>query len=178
MPSNHLILCHCLLCLFQSFPASESFQMSQLFSSVAKVLEFQLQHQSFQWTPRTDLLSDGLVGPPCSPRDSQETSPTQFKSINSLVLSFLYSPTHIHTWLLEKNLALTRWTFVGKVMCLLFNMLYRLVITFLPRCMRLLTSWLQSSSTVILEPPKYSLTLFPLFPHLCAMKWWDQMPWS
>ena len=61
---------------------------------VAKVLEFQLQHQSYQWTPRTELLWDGLVGSPCSPRDSQESSPTlQFKSINSSVLSFLYSPT-------------------------------------------------------------------------------------
>ena len=61
---------------------------------VAKVLEFQLQHQSFQWTPRTDLLQDGLVGSPWSPRDSQESSPTpQFKSINSSVLSFLHSPT-------------------------------------------------------------------------------------
>ena len=60
---------------------------------VAKVLEFQLQHQSFQWTYRTDLLKDGLFGSPCSPRDSQESSPTpQFKSINSSVLSFLYSP--------------------------------------------------------------------------------------
>ena len=57
---------------------------------VAKVLEFQLQHQSYQWTPRTDLLYDGLVGSPCSPRDSQESSPTpQFKSINSLVLNAL-----------------------------------------------------------------------------------------
>ena len=61
---------------------------------VAKVLEFQLQHQSFQWTPRTDLLKNGLAGSPCSPRDSRESSPTpQFKSINSSVLSFLYSPT-------------------------------------------------------------------------------------
>ena len=61
---------------------------------VAKVLEFQLQHQSFQWTPRTDLLKDGLVGSLCSLRDSQESSPTpQFKSMNSSVLSFLYSPT-------------------------------------------------------------------------------------
>ena len=61
---------------------------------VAKVLEFQLQHQSFQWTPRTDLLPDGLVVSPCSPRDSQESSPTpQFKSINSSSLSFLHSPT-------------------------------------------------------------------------------------
>ena len=61
---------------------------------VAKVLEFQLQHQSFQWTPRTYLLQDGLVGSPCSPRDSQESSPTpQFKSINFSALSFLHSPT-------------------------------------------------------------------------------------
>ena len=61
---------------------------------VAKVLEFQLQHQSYQWTPRTDFLWDGLVGSPCSPRNSEESSPTpQFKSINSLVLSFLYSLT-------------------------------------------------------------------------------------
>ena len=61
---------------------------------VAKVLELQVQHQSFQWKPRTDLLWDGLVGSPCSPRDSQESSPTpHFKSISSSVLSFLYSPT-------------------------------------------------------------------------------------
>ena len=60
---------------------------------VAKVLEFQLQHQSFGWIRRTDLY-DGLVGSPCSPRDSQESSPTpQFKSINSSVLSFLNSST-------------------------------------------------------------------------------------
>ena len=61
---------------------------------VAKLLEFQLQHQSFQWKPRTDLFWEGLVGSTCSPRDSQESSPTpQFKSINSSVLNFLYSPT-------------------------------------------------------------------------------------
>ena len=62
---------------------------------VAKVLEFQLQHQSFQWISKTDFLEvDGLVGSPCSPRDSQESSPTpQFKSINSSALSFIYSPT-------------------------------------------------------------------------------------
>ena len=61
---------------------------------VAKVWEFQLQHHSFQWIFRTDFLQYGLGASPCSPRDSQESSPTpQFKSINSLVLSFLYSPT-------------------------------------------------------------------------------------
>ena len=65
-------------------------------------MEVQRQHQSFQRTLRTDLLSDGLVGSPCSPRDSQESSPTpQFKSINSSVLRFLYSPTltPIHNYL-------------------------------------------------------------------------------
>ena len=72
------------------------FQLVSCSHQVAKVLELQLQHQSFQWTPRTDLLQKGLVGSPCSPRDSQESSPTpQFKSINSLTLSFLYSPTLI-----------------------------------------------------------------------------------
>ena len=70
------------------------FQWVNFSHQVAKVLEFQLQHQSFQWTSRTDILYDGLVGSPCSPRDSQESSPTQqFKSINSSALSFLYSPT-------------------------------------------------------------------------------------
>ena len=53
-----------------------------------------------------------------------------------------------------KTIALTRWTFVGKVMSLLFNMLSRLVISFLPRSKRLLISWLQSLSAEILEPPK------------------------
>ena len=71
--------------LFQSVSSSHE---------VAKVLELQLQHQSFQWVFRTDFLQDGLVSSPYSPRESQESSPTpQFKSITSLVLSFLYSPT-------------------------------------------------------------------------------------
>ena len=68
------------------------FQWVNSSHEVAKVLEFQLQ--SFQWTPRTDLLQNGLVGSPCSPKDSQESSSTpQFKSINSSALSFLHSPT-------------------------------------------------------------------------------------
>ena len=110
---------------------------------VAKVLEFQLKHQSFQWTPRTDLLYDGLLGSPCSPRDSQASSPMpQFKSINSSVLSFLHSPTltsiHDH-W---KSIDLIRWTFVDKIMSLLFNIPSRLVIIFLPRSKGFLISWL------------------------------------
>ena len=67
-----------------------------------------------------------------------------------------------------KTIAFTRWTFVGKVMSLLFNMLSRLVITFLPRSKRLLISWLQSPSTVILEPPKIkSLTVSIISPSIC-----------
>ena len=99
---------------------------------IAKVLELQLQHQSFQWIFRTDFLKDGLIGSPCSPRDSQESSPTpQFKSINSSVLSLLYGPTltSIHDY--RKTIALTIQTFVGKVMFLLFITLSRLVIVFL-----------------------------------------------
>ena len=85
---------------FRSPPALNLSQHQGLFKwvsslhQVAKVLEFQLQHPAFQWTPRTDLLWDGLVGSPCSARDSQESSPTlQLKSINFSVLSFLHSPT-------------------------------------------------------------------------------------
>ena len=74
-----------------------------------------------------------------------------------------------------KTIALTRWTLVGKVMSLLFNMLCRLVITFLPRSKRLLISLLQSPSAVILEPPKIkSASVSTLSPSI-AMKWWDWM---
>ena len=67
-----------------------------------------------------------------------------------------------------KAIALTRWNFVGKVMSLLFNMLSRLVITFLPRSKRLLISWLQSPSAVILEPRKIkSDTVSTVFPSIC-----------
>ena len=70
------------------------FQWVNSLHQVAKVLELQLQHQSFQWTSRTDLLWDGLLGSPCSPRDSQESSTTPpFKTINFSALSFLHSPT-------------------------------------------------------------------------------------
>ena len=98
MPSNHLILCHPLLLLPSIFPHQGLYKWVSSSHQVAKVLEFQLQHQhrhqSFLWIFRTDFLEDWLVGSPCSPRDSQESSPTpQFRSINSSALSFLYSPT-------------------------------------------------------------------------------------
>ena len=88
-------------------PAPSPSQHQSLFQwvsssyQVGKVLEFHLQHQSFQTTHRTDLLQNGLVGSPCSPRDSQESSPTpQFKNISSSALSFLHSTsiTSIHDY--------------------------------------------------------------------------------
>ena len=102
---------------------------------LAKVLGFQLQYQSFQWTPRTDFLWDGLVGSPCSPRDSQESSFEHHSSKVSILQHsafFIVQLSH-PSMTTEKTTALTRPTFVGKVMSLLFNMLSRLVITFLPR---------------------------------------------
>ena len=95
MPSSHLILC-CPLLLLPPIPPSIRvfFQWVNSSHEVDKVLEFQLQHQSFQWTAKTYLLQDGLVGSPCSPGDFQESSPTpQFKSIHFSGLSFLHSPT-------------------------------------------------------------------------------------
>ena len=150
MPSSHLILCRPLLLLPPSLPASGSFPMSQISHEVAKVLEFQLQHQSFQWTPRTDLL-DGLVGSPCSPRDFRLL---QHHSSKAAILQcsafFTAQLSHDH-W---KNHRLTRQTFVGKVMSLLFNMLSTLVIIFLPGSKCLLISWLQSTPALILETQK------------------------
>ena len=77
-----------------------------------------------------------------------------------------------------KTIALTRWTFVSKVIFLLFNTLSRFVIAFLPRSKHLLISWLQSPSAVILEPKKIKSATVSTFSLLFAMKWWDQMPRS
>ena len=113
----------------QSFPASGSFQMSHLFTSGGQSIGVSALASVLPMNIRTDFLEVGLVGSPCCPRDSQESSPTpQFKSINSSALSFLYSPTltSIHDY--RKTIALTRRTSVGKVMSLLCNMLSRLIL--------------------------------------------------
>ena len=147
----------------QSFPASESFQMSPFFASAsqgigvsasASVLPMNIQ----DWFPLR------LVVYPCSLGHSQESSLTpQFKSINSSVVSFLYSPTltSIHDYWKKQSF---RRTIVGKVMCLLFNMMSRLVIVFLPRSKCLLISWLQSPSAVILEPNKITFLTASVVP--------------
>ena len=147
-----------------SFPASDSFP-SQLFASGGQSIGV-----SFSISPSSEyswLMSfkDGLVGSPCRPRDSQESSPIpQFKSINSSVLSF-FTVQLSHPYMTTgKTIALTRQTFIGKVMSLLFNMLSSLVITFLPRSKRLLISWLQSPSAVILEPKNKVSHYFLWFP--------------
>ena len=97
MPSSHLILCRPLLLLPPIPPSIRVFSNeSALRMRWPKYWSFiqSREFHSLQRTPRTDLLQNGLVGSPCSPRDSQESSPTpQFKSINSSVLSFLHSPT-------------------------------------------------------------------------------------
>ena len=117
------------------------FQWVRSSHQVAKVLEFQLQHQSFQWTPRTDLLYNGLVGSPCSPRDSQESPPTHSSKASILRRSAFFIVHLSHLYMTTgKTTALTRRTFVGKVMPLLFNMLSRFVIAFLPRSKHLLIS--------------------------------------
>ena len=94
--------------------------------------------------------------------------PPQFESINSSVLRFLYDPTLTSVHDYWKTIALTIQTFVDKVMSLLFNTLSRFVIAFLPRSKCLLISWLQSSSAVILEPPKIkSATVSTVSPSFC-----------
>ena len=94
MPFNHLIHCHPLLLMPSIFPSIIVFSNVSALHQVVKVLELQLQHQSFQWIFRIDFLLNWLVGSPCSSRDSQESFPApQFRSINSLALSLLYSRT-------------------------------------------------------------------------------------
>ena len=95
---------------------------------------------------------DGLVGSPCSPRDSQESSQTK-ASIFRCSAFFIVQLLHPYMTT-GKTIALTRWTFVGKVMSLFFNILSRLVTAFLPRSKCLLISWLQLPSAVVLEPKK------------------------
>ena len=101
---------------------------------VAKVLELQLQHQSFQWVFRVDFLSGWLVWSPCCPRDSQESSPVpQFESINSQCSAFFMVQLSHPFMTTGKAIAWTIWTFVDKGMPLLLNTLSRFVIAFLPR---------------------------------------------
>ena len=102
------------------------FKWANSWHQVAKVWEVQFQHQSFQWIFRVDFLKDWLVWSPCSPGDSQESSPAlQFERINSSALCLLYGPTltSIHDYH-----SLNYTDLCGKMMSLLFNMLSRFII--------------------------------------------------
>ena len=170
MPSNHLMLCRPLLLLPPIFPSvGVFFNESALRIRWPKVWGF-----SFSISPSSEysgliffridwfylLVDKGL---------SNVFSNTTVQKHQFFYAQLsLWSNSHIHTWLLGKTIALTRWTFVEKVMSLLFNMLSRLVITFLPRSECLLVSWLQSASAVILEPKKIkSVTVSIVSPTTC-----------
>ena len=135
-------------------------------------MEFQLQHQSFhEYSGLISFRMDWL-----DLLAVQGTLKSLFQHHSSEASILLHSAFFIvqfsHPYMITgKTIALTRWTFVGKVMSLLFNMLSRLVITFLPRSKCLLISWLQSPSAVILEPPKNKVChCFHCCAHLFAMK--------
>ena len=156
MPSNHLILCHPLLLLPSIFPSIRVFSNE----STLRIRWPKYWSFSFNISPSNEL--PGLISFRMDWLDllavqgtlksllqhhSSKASILWLSAFFTVQLSNPYMPT-------GKIIALTRRTFVGKVMSLLFNMLSRLVIAFLPRSKRLLISWLQSSSAVILEPPK------------------------
>ena len=137
----------------QSFPASGYFQMNQLLASggqsigvSASTSVLSMNTLSFRMD-RLDLLAVQGTLKNLLQHHSSKTSILQHSAFFTVQLSHPYMTT-------GKTIALTRWTFAGKVMFLLFNMLSRLVITFLPRSKRLLISWLQSPSAVIWCPPK------------------------
>ena len=145
-----------------SSPAPPALNLSQhqgLFQcssyQVVKVLE--LQHQSFQWIFRVDFLSDWLVWSSCLRVQGTLKSLLQHHSLKASILQhsafFMVQLSHLYM-ATGKTIALTIWTFVGKVISLLFNTLSRFVRAFLPRSKYLLISWLQSPSAVTLEPKK------------------------
>ena len=171
MPSNHLILC-CPLLLLPSI-----FANIRIFSNDSVLHIWWPKYWSFGFSISSSNEYSGLISFRMDWLDILAVQGT-LKSISSSALSFLYGPTLKSIYDNWKTIALTRWTFVGKVMSLLFNMLSMLVIASLSRSKGLLISWLHSSSAVILESPKIKSLTVSIFSHLFAMKWWDQMPWS
>ena len=165
MPSNHLILCQPLLLLTSIFPSIRVFSNeSVLCIRWPKYWSF-----SFSISPSNEYL--GLISFRMDRLDLLAVQGTlksllQHHSSKASILwhsaFFIAQLSHLYMTT-GKTIAVTRQTFVGKVLSLLFNMLSRLVIAFLPRSKRLLISWLQSPFAVILEPPKISQPLFPLF---------------
>ena len=143
MPSSHLILCHPLL-LLPPIPPS-----IRVFSNESTLPMRWPKYWSFSFSISSSNEHPGLISFRMDWLDLLAVQGTlksilqpQFKSINSSVLSFLHVQLSHPYMTTGKTIALTRWTFVGKVMSLLFNMISKLVITFLPRSRHLLISWL------------------------------------
>ena len=167
MPSSHLILCRPLLLLPPILPSIRVFSNeSTLHIRWPKYWSFSFSIIPSKEIPGLiafrmdwlDLLAVQGTLKSLLQHHSSEASILRCSAFFIVQLSHPYMTT-------GKTIALTRQTFVGKVMSLLFNMLSRLVIVFLPRSKRLLISWLQSPSAMILEPPKIkSLTVFHCFP--------------
>ena len=178
MPSNHLILCRPLLLLPPILPSI------RVFSSESAIDIRWPKYWSFSFKISPSNEYPGLISFRIDWLDLLAIQGTlksllQHHSSKASILqcSAFFIVQLSHTYMTTgKIIALTRQTFVGKVMSLLFNMLSRLVITFLPRSKCLVISQLQSPSAVNLEPRKNKVSQFPLFPNLFAMKWWDRMP--
>ena len=172
MPSNHLIVCHPLLLPPLIFPSIRVFpNESALQIRWPKYWSFSFNISLSNEHPGLISFRMDWLDLPESKGLSRVFSNTTLQKHQFFGAQLsLQSNSHIHTRPLEKIIALTRWTFVDKVISLLFNVLSRLVTTFLPRSKHLLISWLQSPSAVILEPPKIVCHCFHSFPHLFAMK--------
>ena len=173
IPFNYFILCCPLLHLPSIFPRSGSFPISQFFPSggqntgVSVAISI-LPMNTQDWSP---LGWTGWIS-----LQSKRPSTVFFNTIVQKHQFFgtqlsLWCNSHIHTWLLKKTITLIRWNFAGKVMSMIFNMLSRLVITFLPRSKCLLISWLKSPPAVILKQTNkkvcHCFHCFPIY-----------LPWS
>ena len=169
MPSSHLILSHPLLLLPPIPPSIRVFSNESTLHMRWKVLEFQLSISPSKEHPglisfRMDWLDLPAVQGTLKSLLQHHSSKTPILWYSAFV-TVQFSHPYMTT---GKTIALTRWTFVGKIMSLLFNMLSRLVIAFLQRNKRLLISLLQSSSAVILEPKKIkSATVSTVSPSIC-----------
>ena len=170
MPYNHLILCHPLLLLISMFPSIRGFSNE----SVLRIRWPKYWSFSFSISPSNEY--SGLISFRMDWLDLPAVQGTlktllqhhcSRESILWCSAFFIVQLSHPYMTT-EKTIALTRWTFVGNVMSLLFNMLSRLVIIFLQRSKRVLISWLQPPSAVILEPPKIkSATVSTVSPSIC-----------
>ena len=178
MPSSQLILCRPLLLWPSIFPSTG------VFSSELTLCIRWPKYWSFSFSISPSNEYSGLISfrigwfDPLAVQgtlksflqhNSSKASIFWHTAFFTVQLSYLYMTT-------GKAIALTIWTFVDEVISLIFNMMCKFVIAFLPRSKHL--SWLKSLSAVILEPKKIILSLFPLFPRLFAIKRWDGMLWS